>query len=95
MNQLTYAVTELDKELDGQTEEFDAIGEQMDWLIDQIDQIRSKNANLEIRTETLRIDAGLMEDHLGDLLKDSRKVKEQFRSVLEDIERMRAMTKGL
>ncbi|KAG0276153.1 hypothetical protein BGZ96_003453 [Linnemannia gamsii] len=95
MNQLTYTVMGLDKELDVQTEGIDAIGEQMDWLIDQIDQIRSKNANLEVRAESLRIDAGLVEDHLRDLLEESRNVKEQFRSVLGDIERMRAMTKDL
>lgn len=67
----------------------------MDWLTDQIDQIRRRNASLEVHTESLRIDAGLVEDHLGDLVQDNRRVKEQFRDVLEDVGKMQAMAMGL
>jgi hypothetical protein len=63
------------------------MGEQMDWLADQVDEIRTQNASLESHTEYLRIDAGLVEDHLGDLMQDNRKIKEQMRGLREDVGR--------
>ncbi|KAF9542690.1 hypothetical protein EC957_001745 [Mortierella hygrophila] len=93
MHQLAETVAGFSNAIDQQTESIDAIGEQMDWLTDQIYQIRNKNEILEVHTESLRIDAGLVEDHLGDLVQDNRRVKEEFRSVLEDVGKIQAMAK--
>ncbi|KAG0300635.1 hypothetical protein BGZ97_003132 [Linnemannia gamsii] len=88
MGQLTNAVAGFTRQFDEQTERFDEIGERMDWLVAQIDEIRSHGASLEVHTESLRINVGLAEDHLSDLLRDNWKVKEEFQAVMEEIGKM-------
>ncbi|KAF9149638.1 hypothetical protein BG015_008560 [Linnemannia schmuckeri] len=95
MTQVTSAVAEFTKQLDEQTERIDETGERMDWLVAQIYEARNHNANLEANVESMRINMGLVEDCVGDLLQDNRKVKEEFKDVSEKIEGMVSSVKYL
>lgn len=56
-------------------------GERMNWLMAQIYEIRRQNASLEVDVESMRISIGLVEDQVGDLLRDNRRVKEEVEGV--------------
>lgn len=61
------------------------MNKQMDWLAEQVDEIRTQNASLDAHTESLRNDMGMMEDHLGDMLQDNQKMKGYLREAREDV----------
>ncbi|KAF8946867.1 hypothetical protein BGZ47_011106 [Haplosporangium gracile] len=74
MDQLTDMVDRIDKRLGEHTKAMNTMNGQIVWLMDQVDEIRSQNASLEAHTESIQIDMGMMEDHLGGLLEDSYKL---------------------
>lgn len=56
--------------------------------MDQVEEIRTQSASLYAPTESLRIDAELVEDHLGELLQDtsrSRSIRGGSRRILRGL----------
>ncbi|KAF9139775.1 hypothetical protein BGX30_007487 [Mortierella sp. GBA39] len=83
MDHIANTVNRLDKQLDKNTKAMSGMSEQMEWVMDQVDEIRVQNASLEAHTESIRIDMGMMEDHLGGLLKDAYEIKAVLKGLRE------------
>ncbi|KAK5815627.1 hypothetical protein F5H01DRAFT_342603 [Linnemannia elongata] len=85
MQQLADTVTRFNKRLDVQTQTIGKMNEQMEWLADQVHEIRTQNAGLDAHTESLRNDMDMVQDHLGDMLQDNQDMKEHLREAREDV----------
>ncbi|KAF9149640.1 hypothetical protein BG015_008562 [Linnemannia schmuckeri] len=85
IDHITDTVTGLRKRLKGQKMSVDRMHEQMKWLMDQVDEIQTQSTSQGAHTQSLCIDAGLVEDHLGNLLQGNRKIKEQMKGTREDV----------
>lgn len=83
MDHIADTVDRLDKQIDKHTKTMSGMSEQMEWVKYQFDVIRAQNASLEAHTESIRIDMGMMEDHLGGLLQDTYKLKEGLKGLRE------------
>lgn len=57
------------------------MGGQMAWLSDQLDEIRSHNASLEVHSNSLRREIVMIERRMEDLVQDNRDVRGQMRGV--------------
>lgn len=59
----------------------DGMSKQMDWVIDQVEEIRTQNESLGTHTESIRINMDLMEDLLGGLLQDNGELKKDLKGL--------------
>ncbi|KAF9152952.1 hypothetical protein BG015_004383 [Linnemannia schmuckeri] len=84
MDQLADKMDRIDKRLGKHTKAMNTMSEQMEWLMDQADEIRSQNASLEAHTESVRIDMGMMEDHLGGLFENTYEFRKELRGLRKD-----------
>lgn len=71
-----------------QTQTIGKMNEQLEWLADQVDEIRTQNASLDAHTESLRNDMSLVQDHLSDMLQDNQNMKGHLRGAREDVEQV-------
>lgn len=88
MQQLAETVTRFNKRLGIQTQTIGKMNEQLEWLADQVDEIRTQNASLDAHTESLHNDMSLVQDHLGDMLQDNQYMKGHLRGAREDVEQV-------
>ncbi|KAG9061668.1 hypothetical protein KI688_007249 [Linnemannia hyalina] len=83
MDDIGNTVDRLNKQLDKNTKIVSKMNEQTKWVMDQVDEIRAQNASLEAHTESMRIDMGMTEDHLGALWMDTYKIKVALKGLRE------------